>query len=130
MSPDALDDFLADCGAHRSCPFHHGGRAGAAYDALRERATRDPLATLRNADRTVNVTRFDAGVLGALYAGRAGWKALAQALADAEDGNAATLLGYADAFVDRRSAGTEHQAIDAFWAVTCLDGPLVGDVDA
>ena len=126
----ALDDFLADCAANRACPFHHDGRAGAAYDALRARAERAPLATLRNADRTVNGTRFDAGVLGALYAGRAGWKALAQALADAEDGNAATLLGYADAFVDRESAGTRHQALDAFWAITCLDGPPVGDVAA
>ena len=69
-------------------------------------------------------------MLGALYAGRGGWKALAQALADAEDGNAATLLGYADAFVDRESAGTRHQALDAFWAITCLDGPPVGDVAA
>jgi pimeloyl-ACP methyl ester carboxylesterase len=126
----ALDDFLADCAAHRGCPFHHRGRPAAAYDALRARAARAPLATLRNAGRTVNVTRFDAGVLGALYAGRAGWKALAQALADAEHGNAATLLGDADGFVDRQSAGTRHPAIDAFWAITCLDGPPVGDVAA
>jgi pimeloyl-ACP methyl ester carboxylesterase len=126
----ALDDFLEECAARRDCPFRHDGRTGAAYDALRARAVREPLATLRNAGRTVNGTRFDAGVLGALYAGRAGWKALAQALADAEDGNAATLLGYADAFVYRESAGTRHQALDAFWAITCLDGPLVGDVAA
>jgi hypothetical protein len=126
----ALDDFLADCASNRSCPFHHDGRARAAYDALRARATRAPLETLRNAGRTVNGTRFDAGVLGALYAGRAGWKALAQALADADGGNAATLLGYADAFVDRESAGTRHQSLDAFWAITCLDGPPVGDVTA
>jgi hypothetical protein len=24
----------------------------------------------------------------------------------------------------------EHDALDAFWAISCLDGPLVGDVDA
>jgi len=126
----ALDDFLADCAVNQACPFQHDGRPGAAYDALRARAMRAPLATLRNADRTVNGTRFDAAVLGALYAGPAGWKALAQALADAEDGNAATLLGYADAFVDRESAGTRHQALDAFWAITCLDGPPVGDIAA
>jgi pimeloyl-ACP methyl ester carboxylesterase len=124
----ALEDFLADCAARRDCPFHHGGRAATAYDALRARAAREPLATLRNAGRTVNGTRFDAGVVGSLYTGRAGWKALAQALADAEGGNAATLLGYADAFMHRQSAGTRHQALDAFWAITCLDGPLIGDV--
>jgi pimeloyl-ACP methyl ester carboxylesterase len=126
----ALEDFLADCAARRDCLFHHDGRTSDAYDALRARAAREPLATLRNAGRTVNGTRFDAGVVGSLYAGRAGWKALAQALADAESGNAATLLGSADAFMDRQSAGARHPALDAFWAITCLDGPMIGDVAA
>lgn len=78
----------------------------------------------------MNETRFDAAVLEALYSGRAGWKGLAQALSDAEHGNASTLLGYADSFTDREASGAGHQALDAFWAITCLDGPLVGDLDA
>jgi hypothetical protein len=88
------------------------------------------LATLRNGGRTVNRTRLDAAVVEALYAGRAGWTGLAQALADAENGNAATLLGYADGFVGRGAGGMQHEILDAFWAISCLDGPSVGDVAA
>ena len=36
----------------------------------------------------------------------------------------------ADGFVGRTASGMEHDALDAFWAISCLDGPLVGDVDA
>ena len=125
-----LDDFLADCAKRRACAFHHGGHPAAAYDALRARAASTPLRTKRNAGRTVNDTRFDAAVVELLYDGRASWPELGQALADAEKGDASTLLGLADRFVGRQSEGQEHDALDAFWAITCLDGPLVGDVDA
>ena len=126
----ALGDFLRHCARDRACPFHHDGHAPQAYDRLRARAARAPLGTLRNGERTVNRTRFDAAVVESLYAGRAGWTGLAQALADAENGNAATLLGNADAFVGRGADGMEHAALDAFWAISCLDGPPVGDVAA
>ena len=126
----AFGDFLRHCARDRACAFHNDGHPRKAYDRLRARAARAPLATLRNGGRTVNRTRFDAAVVEALYAGRAGWTGLAQALADAENGNAATLLGNADAFVDRGAAGMQHGALDAFWAISCLDGPPVGDVAA
>ena len=126
----AFGDFVRHCARDRACAFHHDGHPRQAYDRLRARAARAPLATLRNGGRTVNRTRVDAGVVEALYAGRAGWTGLAQALADAENGNAATLLGYADSFVDRGAAGMQHDALDAFWAISCLDGPPVGDVAA
>src|SRR5262249_35417365 len=126
----ALGDFLRDCAHKRECAFRHHGRPGTAYDALRARAAEQPLATLRKAGRTVNQTRFDAAVTGALYGGRAAWPALAQALADAERGNAGSLLSLADAFVSRDAGGMEHASLDAFWAISCLDGPNVGDVDA
>jgi pimeloyl-ACP methyl ester carboxylesterase len=126
----ALDEFLIDCSQRRSCAFHHHGRTGPAYDALRARAARSPLAALRSGGRTLNETRFDAAVAEALYAGRAGWVGLAQALSDADHGNAATLLGYADNFTGREAGGGGHQALDAFWAISCLDGPIVGNLDA
>jgi pimeloyl-ACP methyl ester carboxylesterase len=126
----ALDEFLIDCAQRRACTFHHHGRTGPAYDALRARAARAPLAALRSGGRTLNETRFDAAVAEALYAGRAGWVGLAQALSDAEHGNAATLLGYADNFTGREAGGGGHQALDAFWAISCLDGPIVGNLDA
>jgi hypothetical protein len=126
----ALDDFLANCSENTGCPFHHHGHAAAAYDELRSRSARAPLAA-RNADgRTLNQTRFDAAVLQQLYLGRSAWHGLARALADAEHGDASTLLAGADTFVGRDADGSDDHVLDAFWAVTCLDGPVVKGVDA
>jgi pimeloyl-ACP methyl ester carboxylesterase len=126
----ALGAFLRDCAGRSTCAFQHRGRPRRAYDALRARAARKPLSTSRDGDRTVNATRFDAAVLEALYRGSAGWAGLARALSDAERGDASPLLELADSLIDRRSAGAEHPALDAFWAITCLDGPVVGDLAA
>ena len=126
----ALDDFLADCSDHRGCAFHHGGDAEAAYDALRAEAARAPLATDDPDGRTLNQTRLDAAVLQQLYLGRAAWSGLANALADAEEGDASTLLAGADAFVGRTDSGADDHVLESFWAVSCLDGPVVTGVDA
>ena len=66
----ALDDFLADCSAHPGCAFHHDGDAAGAYDDLRARAARAPLAATGADGRVLNQTRFDAAVLQELYLGR------------------------------------------------------------
>jgi pimeloyl-ACP methyl ester carboxylesterase len=125
-----LDDFLADCSDHPGCAFHHGGGAAAAYDALRARAARSPLPTGDRAGRTLNQTRFDAAVLQQLYLGRSAWPALAESLAAAEHGDASTLLSGADSFVGRSDDGRDDHALESFWAVTCLDGPVVTGVAA
>jgi pimeloyl-ACP methyl ester carboxylesterase len=126
----ALDDFLAHCSDDRSCAFHHDEQAARAYDALRARAGRTPLAT-RDADgRTLNQTRFDAAVLQQLYLGRSAWPGLAESLAAAEEGDASILLAGADAFVGRSDDGRDDHVLESFWAVTCLDGPVVAGADA
>jgi pimeloyl-ACP methyl ester carboxylesterase len=126
----ALDDFLADCSAHTDCAFHNRGHAGAAYDALRAQSARAPLATDRGDGRTLNETRFDAAVLQQLYFGRSGWSGLAAALSAAERGDASTLLDAADTYVGRGDDGSDDHALESFWAVTCLDGPVVPAADA
>jgi pimeloyl-ACP methyl ester carboxylesterase len=126
----SLDDFLADCSAHPGCAFHHHGDAGAAYDALRARAARAPLPARDGEGRRLDQTRLDAAVLEELYVGRPEWPSLATALAHADDGDASTLLDVADAFVGRKSSGRDDGALEAFWAISCLDGPVVGDVAA
>jgi pimeloyl-ACP methyl ester carboxylesterase len=125
-----LDDFLADCSEHPGCAFHHGGRAARAYDALRAQAARTPLPTDDRDGRTLNRTRFDAAVLQQLYLGRHAWPALAESLAAAERGDATTLLSGADSFVGRSDDGRDDHALESFWAVTCLDGPVVKSVEA
>jgi pimeloyl-ACP methyl ester carboxylesterase len=126
----ALDDFLADCSDHPGCSFHHGGDAARAYDALRARAARAPLPAARGDGRGLNQTRFDAAVLQELYLGRAAWPDLADALRAAERGDASTLLTLADSFVGRDADGHDDHALEAFWAVSCLDGPVIGGIDA
>lgn len=126
----SLDDFLADCSEHRGCAFHHDGHAAAAYDALRAKAAKTPLATSGAGGRTLNQTRFDASVLQQLYLGRSAWPALADALAAADDGDASTLLAGADTFVGRSDGGGDDHVLESFWAVTCLDGPVVAGVAA
>jgi pimeloyl-ACP methyl ester carboxylesterase len=126
----SLRDFLDDCSAHPGCAFHQNGDAAGAYDALRARTARAPIPADTADGRSLNQTRFDAAVLQQLYLGRAGWPELAAALAAAADGDASTLLGQADAFVGRDGAGRDDHALEAFWAVSCLDGPSIGGIDA
>jgi pimeloyl-ACP methyl ester carboxylesterase len=119
----ALDDFLADCSARTSCPFHHRGRAAAAYDALRARSARAPIPAARTNGRTLNETRFDAAVVETLYGGSSAWPDLATALAAADRGDGARLLAQADAFAGRTANGGHDDSLDGFWAISCLDGP-------
>jgi hypothetical protein len=126
----ALDDFLAHCSDDRGCAFHHGGHAAAAYDALRAQAARAPLATDDADGRRLNQTRYDAAVLQQLYLGRSAWTGLAASLAAAERGDASDLLAGADAFVGRTDGGGDDHVLESFWAVTCLDGPVVTGADA
>jgi pimeloyl-ACP methyl ester carboxylesterase len=121
-----LDDFLADCDRRAACAFHGDAGAAAAYDALRARSARTPLRTRAAGGRTVNETRFDAAVLELLYLGRDGWPQLEHALTDADHGDASALLQAADDYMWRRADGTTSHALDAFWAISCLDGPPPG----
>jgi pimeloyl-ACP methyl ester carboxylesterase len=126
----ALDDFLADCSKRPSCAFHHRAHAARAYDQLRARAARVPLAVADDPSRPLNETRFDAAVLQELYGGRAEWSTLAAALTDADRGDASTLLAIADAYVGRDSSGRDDDELEAFWAISCLDGPDLPNLEA
>jgi pimeloyl-ACP methyl ester carboxylesterase len=124
-----LDAFLDDCSEHRDCAFHRRGAAAAAYDELRRRVSAAPLAVTGRGERVLNDTRFDAAVVQLLYGGRASWTDLARALAAADDGDGARLLTVADRFVGRGPDGRDDDAVEAFWAISCLDGPVIGDVE-
>ena len=126
----ALDDFLADCSARSACSFHHDGESARAYDRLRARAAAAPLPADHAGGRGLDQTRFDAAVLQELYFGRGAWPTLADALADADRGDASSLLRLADAYVGRDADGHDDHVLESFWAVTCLDGPVIGGVDA
>ena len=93
-----------------------------------ERGT--PIAAKGSGGRRLNETRFDAAVLETLYEGRAAWPGLADALTQADRGDAADLLARADAFVWRHADGGQAHVLDAFWAISCLDGPPPGPLGA
>ena len=124
----SLDDFLAWCSRDSTCSFHHDGHAAAAYDALRARIATDPVPAKDQPGRTLDQTRFDSAVLSLLYAGRPAWRTLERAITSTEDGNASTMLAEADSYEGRGADGADDGALEAFWAITCRDGPVVGDV--
>jgi hypothetical protein len=49
-------------------------------------------------------------------------------LDEADDGDGSALLDIADQFVGRDPNGGDDDTVEAFWAISCLDGPLVADV--
>jgi pimeloyl-ACP methyl ester carboxylesterase len=125
-----LDDFLADCDHRSACTFRGDGGAAAEYDALRARSARTPLRATGSGGRTLDQTRLDAAVLQLLYLGRDGWPQLESALTAADRGDAAALLRQADDYAGRRADGSTDHVLDAFWAVSCLDGPPPGALGA
>ena len=125
----ALDAFLAWCAGDSSCNFRDYGSPARAYDELRARVATDPVPAADQPGRTLDQTRFDAAVLQLLYGGRSAWRALDRGLTSTEDGNSSSLLALADAFEGRGSDGRDDGALEAFWAITCRDGPVIGDVD-
>ncbi len=126
----SLDAFLAWCADDSTCSFHHDGDSAAAYDALRAKVAADPVAAKDQPGRVLDQTRFDTAVLSTLYAGRPAWRSLERALTSTEDGNSSTMLEIADAYEGRGADGRDDGALEAFWATTCRDGPVVGDVAA
>lgn len=123
----ALDRFLADCAAHVSCAFHSAGRPGAAFDALMKRIDRRPVPTPRLDGREpVGPTQAWDGVLQSLYS-RDAWPVLAEALAEARDGDGSLLLLLGDPLRGRRPDGGYSNLEDAYYAVTCLDWPAPRD---
>jgi pimeloyl-ACP methyl ester carboxylesterase len=123
----SLDQFLKFCAGDPSCSFHRDGRSVAAYDALRRRVDAHPLAG-RAADRgrELGPTEFDIAVTQALYAGRAQWSALADALDAADGGDPTDLLSFSDSYTGRDADGHYDAIDDAFFAIGCPDGPPMG----
>ena len=85
-----------------------GSRRPRVRRAAGPRPASAPLATDDVDGRVLNQTRFDAAVLQQLYLGRSSWPALADALRDADEGDASTLLAGADAFVGRDGDGARR----------------------
>lgn len=124
-----LDAFLEDCSHRLNCAFRRDGKSAEAYDELRQRIGAESLEVDGfNEPRALNGTQFDLGVTSLLYGGRAAWNELAAALHEAEKGDGEELLYAADLYTGRTSGGSYDNALEAFVAIGCADGPPVGDV--
>ncbi len=117
----ALSAFLDDC-ERTSCAYRAAvpGELAAAYDRLVARVDAAPLPG--DATRRVGPGELLLGVLAALYDEQQGWPALAAALAAAEQGDGAPLLGLADGYLGRGPEGYTN-VNEANLAVNCSDRP-------
>jgi pimeloyl-ACP methyl ester carboxylesterase len=117
----ALAAFLADCEKTR-CPFREAvsGDLTAAFDALAARVDRQALPG--DGRRTVGPDEFTLGVGAGLYSRRNGWPAIAQALADAQEGSGELLLALSDSYLEREG-GQYNNLTEANFAVNCVDRP-------
>jgi pimeloyl-ACP methyl ester carboxylesterase len=128
---NALDTFLAQCSEAAKCPFYNAGDAAGAFDRLMASIDESPIPSL---DGRAAVSREVAlsGVAEALYSSK-NWPRLATALADAQRGNGAGLLGLYDQYYLRQADGTWKNALEAFQVITCMDSvdrPTVAEDDA
>lgn len=124
----AFRAFLADCVGGPSCPFSGGvdsaqAQAGRLLDAI------DSSPLQGEPGRPVTQALAVLGFAAAMYdEGR--WPVLRRAVAEAQRGNGATLLALSDYYSDRVDGAYTSNAIEALYAVNCLDRPEPPDLDA
>lgn len=125
----AFRAFLADCVRRSSCPL--SGNVAAAerqVGRLLDEVDADPLRGERG--RPVTQALAVLGIAAALY-DEGSWSLLRQALGEARRGNGYTLVALADFYSDRGPRGRySTNAVEALYAVNCLDRPEAKELDA
>jgi pimeloyl-ACP methyl ester carboxylesterase len=115
----ALGDFLAQCSGDDGCPFHNGGDAEGAFDALM--ASLDAAPIVGDAERPpVNRDVAIGAVVLAMYSDTF-WPSLATSLAAAQAGDGSGLLALWDNYHRRQPDGSWSNELEAFEAITCAD---------
>jgi pimeloyl-ACP methyl ester carboxylesterase len=118
----ALQAFLDQCSADPDCAFNAGGDAAGAFDRLAAQIDAEEVfAETDGEERALGPGEFDIGVASALYAGESGYSFLAGALAAAARGDGSQMLVLADFYTGREGAGRYDDAMEAFYAIGCLD---------
>ncbi len=124
----ALAAFLDDCLQRKSCPFP-GGRAAAGTQLadFLGAVDRDPLPGVGKRQLTEALATL--GIIAALY-DEGSWSFLRQALGQAFQGDGEWLMLLADFYADRGPGGRyTTNAVEAMYAVNCLDRPEESDLD-
>ncbi len=123
-----LESFLADCAADATCPLNDDGDPESALADLLTRIETEVIPTSPGRpDLTSGIA--ETGIANALYSEDA-WPSLAQALADAIDGDGSGLLAQYDQYMVRLDDGTYTNDLEAYFAISCVDDPDAAGVDA
>jgi pimeloyl-ACP methyl ester carboxylesterase len=125
----AAEAFMTDCLTHRDCPFSGSTEEG--MQQLRdfyEQASDSPIPT--QSDRALNGSLAAYATLMYLYFPSIDYPILRAALARAiKDNDGTDLLAALDSRLSRSADGRyEDNFTDAYYAVTCLDQPYLGDL--
>lgn len=116
-----LASFVAACDEDPDCAI--GPDAAAAIDDARTRLERSPILVEGSAGRrSLGPDLFDLGLATALY-DTTMWGTVATAIAELDDGGAATLLTLVDRQTGRQSDGSFDNSSDAQTMVSCADAP-------
>ena len=117
----ALRAYVADCVAQPDCPLGDDLEEGVVrvQDFLAD-LDAEPLPT--GGDRELTESLGIYGIALPLYAPQL-WTTLDQALAEAFNGNGATLLALADAYWRRTADGYTENLAQVIYAVNCVDDP-------
>ena len=126
-----LTTFLARCSADATCSFHNAGNAEAAFDRLMVEIDRQPIVVSSSRTPVTQGVAYTA-VAQAMYSDYY-WPDLQDALFEAQQKRGKGLLDLYDNYYQRREDGTYGNELEAFIAISCLDGhdrPTVDEIDA
>ncbi len=119
----AFDAFAADCAQRPGCPLGADPSAGV-QDLLRPLIDA-PLPTA-DGDRLLSHTDAVTGLVQALYA-ESLWAPLREGLQQVAGGDGSMLLRLADLNHDRAPDGSYSNLLEAFPAISCMDGDRLTD---
>ncbi len=115
-----LTTFLQQCSEDTACEFHNGGDTPGAFDALMKALDDQPIPSAAGRPK-VNLQVAITAVSQAMYSDEV-WPELAQALADANNGDGEGLLALYDRYYARSDDGTYENSLEAFQTIFCMDG--------
>lgn len=122
----ALVAFLEDCAADRSCPFNDGSDLLDRFDELMADIDADPIPA--GDGHEVGPGEAHLGVFGSLFSA-ADWPSLAEALADAAEGDGDGLFAAFASYVTRVDDGEYSDISEAYWAISVADGIVPTDLE-
>ena len=116
----AFDDFSTWCSKQTECALGTDpDKATAAFQALARPLLDTPLPLADG--RAMTFQDAVTGTIQALYA-ESLWESLGTALQDFKNGDGTALMGLADYYDGRDASGHYSNFLDAFQAISCIDG--------